>query len=123
MARHAVFVYGTLQRGERHHHLLAGARFGGRSRTPPRFTLVDMGGYPAMIECGVTAVEGEVWEVDDATLGALDALEEHPRFYRRVSLELADGRETLAYVLPHDLARGASEIRSGRWRSRGGREC
>lgn len=115
MARHAVFVYGTLKRGERHHHLLASARFVGRGRTAPRFGLVDMGGYPAMVEGGRTAVEGEIWEVDDRTLEKLDALEEHPRFYRRIRLELSDGGVTQTYVLPPTHARGAPDIPSGRW--------
>lgn len=118
MALHRVFVYGSLKRGERNHELLAAARFVGPGRTPPRFTLVELlahGGYPAMVEGGKTAIEGEVWEVDDATLAALDALEEHPGFYRRVQLELADGAKTLTYVLPKNLAAGAPVVDSGCW--------
>lgn len=81
--RTRVFVYGTLRRGEPNHHLLDARMLLRAGRTEPRFTLVSLGAFPAMIDGGETAVVGEVYDVDAVTLAALDRLEGHPRFYRR----------------------------------------
>jgi gamma-glutamylaminecyclotransferase len=73
-----VFVYGTLKRGGSNHDWLRGQRFIAEVRTQPRFRLFDLGGYPGMVEDlqNGLAVEGEVWEVDDAALAGLDELED-----------------------------------------------
>lgn len=120
MALHLLFVYGTLQRGESNHRLLARSRFVGTARTPPAYTLLDLGGFPAVVEGGATAVEGEIWEVDDATLRLVDRLEDHPRFYRRVTVVLDDGVTCQTYLLPRDMAGLAPPIASGRWCPRRG---
>ncbi|HEX4351864.1 MAG TPA: gamma-glutamylcyclotransferase family protein, partial [Polyangiales bacterium] len=73
-----LFVYGTLRRDAANHHEMGDARFIGRARTAPRYELVDMGGYPAMLEGGRTSIVGELYEVDDALLRQLDAFEEVP---------------------------------------------
>mgnify|MGYP006270611263 CR=1 FL=1 len=110
-----VFVYGTLRRGERANALLATSRFAGEGWTPPSYKLVHMGEYPALLAGGNTAVLGEVYQVDAATLAVLDDYEDHPDFYRRQWLALADGTEVQAYVLPVAYARGKPEIPSGDW--------
>ena len=63
-----IFVYGLLRRGEHFHHLLSSAQFIGGVTTPAKYTLIDLGEYPAMLAGGSTAVVGEVYSVDDATL-------------------------------------------------------
>lgn len=78
-----VFVYGTLRRGGRNHHLLRGARLLGRHRTAAGYTMLDLGGCPGVVAGGGTAVIGEVYAVDAATLRRLDRLEEYPRVYTR----------------------------------------
>ena len=113
------FVYGTLRRGEPNHHLLDGCAFVGAGRTEPRFTLVSLGAFPALVAGGETAVRGEVYEVDVATLAALDRLEEHPDFYQRRRIRLEGGEEVVVYVLPRELARGYPAILSGDWRGAG----
>lgn len=114
-----VFVYGTLRRGEGNHRLLVGARFVGEARTEPSFTLCDLGAYPAMLEGGATSIVGEVYEVDERTLDALDRLEGHPRYYRRAPIALADGESVEAYLLPADRAWGPTRtIDGGDWRMR-----
>lgn len=87
-----VFVYGTLRRGQRNHHLLRRATFLGEARTRPIYRLVDLGPYPGLCDWPENgfAVQGEVWQVDPATLALLDALEEVPTLYRRQSIELQD---------------------------------
>ncbi len=89
-----VFVYGTLKRGRENHPWLEGQRFIAEARTQPLYRLYDMGGYPGMIRAdnGV-AVQGEIWEVDEAGLARLDVLEDiEDGEYERVMIELEDGR-------------------------------
>jgi len=113
-----VFVYGTLLRGEPNHGLLARAKWVGIARTRAEFHLVDLGEFPAMIADGKTAISGEVYETDEATLQRLDRLEGHPHFYLRTTIRLEDGAEVETYVLREDQARGTRRILSGDWRVR-----
>ncbi len=113
-----LFVYGTLMRGEASHALLAGAPFLGDATTAARFTLVDLGAYPALVEGGSSAVQGELYASSAELLAVLDAFEEHPRVYRRAAIELAGGGAAEAYVLPAQLARGRPAIAGGDWRGR-----
>ncbi len=87
-----VFVYGTLRRGERNHHVLAGAPRLGRHTTRAEYTLYDTGAYPAATAPGTTAVRGEVYTVDAATFEALDVLEDYPMLYTRRRIETPFGR-------------------------------
>lgn len=113
-----VFVYGTLLRGERNHPLLAGCALAGPARTAPRYTLLDLGSYPGLVEGGTDSVAGEVYEVDAAGLAALDELEGHPAFYRRALVELASGATGVeAYLLPPGDAARYPRIAGGDWRA------
>jgi gamma-glutamylcyclotransferase (GGCT)/AIG2-like uncharacterized protein YtfP len=120
---HLVFVYGTLLRGERNHGLLVHARLVGPAATEPRFELIDLGAYPGMTADGQTAIRGELYEVDDRTLARLDELEGHPRYYRRETIALDDGRAAHAYVLPAAETEGCPPIASGDWKSRAPRKA
>lgn len=117
-----VFVYGTLLAGEPNHRLLRGARLVGAASTKPVFALADLGFFPALVERGASAVSGEVYEVDAATLTRLDVLEGHPRFYRRRRIALDNGTHADTYVLSPEQAAGRPIIVSGDWRSRRGAE-
>ena len=111
-------MYGTLLRGEENHHLLGGARFVSAATTEARFELADLGSHPALVEGGTTAVRGEVYDVDAAALARIDALEQHPTWYRRVPIRVADGRIVDVYVLPAASACGRPRIAAGDWRRR-----
>ena len=79
-----VFVYGTLKREYRNHHLLKDAKFIGVGTTYKRFRLFDVG-FPLAIpsEDGYR-VKGEVYKVKDAQMmSSLDKLEGYPYFYKR----------------------------------------
>jgi gamma-glutamylcyclotransferase (GGCT)/AIG2-like uncharacterized protein YtfP len=121
-AMHRVFVYGTLRAGESNHGLLAGARFVGLARTRPEFRMFDLGPYPAITAEGSTAIEGEVYEVDDAMRARLDRLEGHPTMYTRTPIVLADGSAAEAYLMSAARLRRYAEIRSGNWLARGTEE-
>lgn len=113
-----VFVYGTLLAGEGNHRLLATATLVGEARTEPVFELRDLGPFPGLVSGGAHAVAGEVYEVDEATLAALDRLEGHPRFYRRTRIALDDGAAVETYLLAPEQVEGRPVIASGNWRSR-----
>jgi gamma-glutamylaminecyclotransferase len=113
-----VFVYGTLLAGERNHHLLEGARLVGEARTQPAFTLYDFGGFPGMVAGGNHVVPGEVYEVDEPALAAMDRLEGHPTFYQRTSIRVEDGTTVQAYLLRPDQVSHQPIIPSGSWRAR-----
>lgn len=115
-----LFLYGTLMRGERGHALLRGARLVTPARTPPCFTLVDMGGYPAMVRGGTMSVAGEIHAIDARLFAVLDAYEDvHDALYARVPILVA-GRRVQAYLLPRERAAGRRVIPSGDWRRRRG---
>jgi gamma-glutamylcyclotransferase (GGCT)/AIG2-like uncharacterized protein YtfP len=118
MTLHRLFVYGTLMKGEHHHEALKSARFVGLSETEGQFDLVQIDYYPALLANGQTRITGEVYEVDDATLKELDALEEVPDFYLRERIRLSDGSEAETYVLPRERAGAGEPIPSGYFRMR-----
>ncbi len=114
-----VFVYGTLLAGEPNHRVLAGATLvADDARTEPAFELRDLGPFPGLVRGGSHAVVGEVYEVDDVTLAALDRLEGHPRFYKRSRISLDDGALVETYLLSPQQVEGRPVIDSGDWRAR-----
>lgn len=113
-----VFVYGTLLRDEPNHYILEHACFVREARTPAVFILRDLGAFPALLADGSTAVLGEVYEVDAATLARLDRLEGHPRFYERTPIALDDGESVEAYVMAPERAWSEQTITNGDWRRR-----
>lgn len=85
---HTLFVYGTLKREFSNHYFLRKAEFVGPARTVERYALyVDEFPfvYPREKICPII---GELYDVDSATLSRLDALEGHPRLYRREMIEV-----------------------------------
>ncbi len=111
-----VLVYGSLMSGHANHRLLVSATFLRVAHTEPAFTLLNLGAFPAMIAGGATSVRGEIYDVDDATLAALDRLEGHPGFYRRELVPLRDGARVFAYVLASGAERRHDIVESGDWR-------
>lgn len=79
--KHRVFVYGSLKRGFHNHAILKEATIVGRGFAEG-FLLYSLGSFPAAIG-GSGTVQGELYEVDDQTLQALDRLEGHPHMYKR----------------------------------------
>jgi len=67
-----IFVYGTLMQGLQRASALQGSRFLGEGTI--QASLYDLGSYPGIAE-GSDRVSGEVYEIDDATLQVLDAIE------------------------------------------------
>lgn len=111
MNKHLVFCYGTLKRGFSRNNAMAEQRYLGIARTTQHYGMYAYGGYPALVDktlaeaSGLTAekhVFGELYEVDDAGLVALDRIEgtDHGLFERR-QVKLED--LTLASLPTNDL--------------------
>lgn len=79
-----LFVYGTLKRGCRSHHLLGGQEFLGAARTAPRYRMYRHGPYPCLVEVkDGRSIQGEIWRVDEPILQRLDAYEGVPDLFAR----------------------------------------
>ncbi|GMR40599.1 hypothetical protein PMAYCL1PPCAC_10794, partial [Pristionchus mayeri] len=91
MSLHRVLVYGTLKSAHSNHSVLTESvgtqRLLGLAETVSPFPLVvgTALNVPFMLYARGQGhnVEGELYEVDDAKLARLDALEKHPVFYER----------------------------------------
>jgi gamma-glutamylcyclotransferase (GGCT)/AIG2-like uncharacterized protein YtfP len=120
-----LFVYGTLRRGGTNHAQLQGARYVTMTCSAAHYELVDLGGYPALLEGGNQGVIGELYEVDAALTRALDEFEDVPMLYERKRIELYRAEQPAgsagspqfadAYVLPRARARGAPALATGDW--------
>ena len=114
-----LFVYGTLKKGFHNHSVLerSNGKFIGKGYTLPIFTMYNLGHYPAVTLLGNTAIQGEVWEVDD--LQHTDWLEGYPKFYDRrvISIQMEEGGlvEASLYYIKEDHTY-KELIEEGEWR-------
>jgi gamma-glutamylaminecyclotransferase len=118
-----VFVFGTLKEGFPNFSINRGVRVAGGFRTDAAYPLYLVGDrhVPWLVNIPGTGlrVAGQLFEVDDDTLAAMDRLERtsEPDGYRRQLLDLQDGASpgtisAWAYFKePGQLV--ASEIRAG----------
>ena len=114
--QHTVFVYGSLMQGFGNHpHHLGRARYIGKGTTQSVYTMLDLGSFPAVMPNGETAIQGEVYSVNDAQLAALDRLEGHPSFYKRTLITLNDGRLVQTYILERAFGSRNRVVASGDW--------
>jgi gamma-glutamylaminecyclotransferase len=103
----AIFVYGTLQRGQRNHKALRGQQFLGAAQTLPRYRLYNCGQYPGLVDdpqSGIS-IQGEVWEVSDDVLCKIDDYEGVPTLYSRRPVLLQNRDPTVeAYFYNGDIS-------------------
>lgn len=110
-----VMVYGSLKAGRGNHYLLEGSKYLGPAKTSPIFTMVSYGSFPAVLADGDTAITGEIYEVDDNTLRALDRLEGHPDWYRRCEV-VTDVAKAWMYIMnPEKVHARAPIVETGVW--------
>ena len=108
-----VFVYGSLKSGHYNHSLLSNSVFVSNHITEPKFTLVDLGAFPAVLSHGATSIQGELYKVTEKTLAELDKLEGYPKYYDRMKI-LTDVGNAWMYT----LVKGSKDypvIESGIW--------
>jgi gamma-glutamylaminecyclotransferase len=103
-----VFVYGTLKRGCRNHHVLRSAIFLGEACTEPVYLMYHCGSYPGLVHAapadGGQGIHGELYRVDGPLLVKLDAFEGAPREYVREVIALQNGVTAQAYFYRGEVA-------------------
>lgn len=118
MNKHLIFVCGTLRRGgsQALQTIFPAAMFVAQATVPGR--LYDFGAYPGLLLAGTdSSVVGEVYEIDDATLHALDELEAASHYLRRqVEIALSDRSEPCwVYVFDPQFYAPQVLIATGDW--------
>lgn len=119
-----VFVYGTLRKGERNHHFLDGAAcIFEQCRT--NGSLYDTNnGYPAMKENKSSWIYGELYEVTESQLRAIDRLEgfedgRRDNLYNRTTIPVYNGSgeeiRAIIYTAGQTLHKSTKRIPSGDW--------
>jgi gamma-glutamylcyclotransferase (GGCT)/AIG2-like uncharacterized protein YtfP len=84
-----LFVYGTLRKKDIRSSFLENSKYLGEFVTQPKYSLYNLGSFPAITKDGDTAIIGEVYEIADAdTLRQIDLIEGHPNFYTRLPIDL-----------------------------------
>lgn len=111
-------MYDLLLAGEREHHLLEGAPFLGAAITAARYTLVDLGVYPALLGRGNVAIVGELYRIDRKQRFTIDVKKEVPILFQRIVVELADGTAAETYAMKDEQVRGKRRLANGDWRNR-----
>ena len=118
-----VFVYGTLREGEANWRTLLSPAQGCSAKSEPHFTMRSHGRFPVVEHSGITAITGEVFLVDDATLAMLDQLEGHPGWYERIEIDVTlNGGElqrAWIYLMPMGEYEQSPVVESGDWCCRG----
>ena len=114
---YAVFVYGTLMRGERASHMLEGYEYCGIFCLKD-YAMYNVSTYPGIKSKTGECVVGEVYLVDDAGIQRMDEYEEEGSLYIRelVNVENANGNmEAFVYVYNHE---SVGPVIRGRWSAR-----
>lgn len=115
-----LFVYGTLMSGLSNNRLLKNSLQIDTATTEGKLTLLASSIPYLVDEKSKSYVTGEVYEVDEKTLSAIDQLEGHPGWYSRkiISIvnELGDKMKAWAYFMPRSTVGNAKVIESGSYR-------
>uniref|UniRef100_A0A915C0B0 Gamma-glutamylcyclotransferase family protein n=1 Tax=Parascaris univalens TaxID=6257 RepID=A0A915C0B0_PARUN len=104
-----IFVYGTLKRNEPNYEIMTNISTGkchliGCGRTVERFPLLIASKFNipfCLQQPGIGyRIHGEVYEVDEAKMNALDEFEAHPHFYKRQlqQIEMDSGELLMAWI-------------------------
>jgi gamma-glutamylaminecyclotransferase len=113
-----LFVYGTMMTGQRDHATLDSAQLVGPARTEPRYTLVDVGVYAALLADGRTAIEGELYMIGQAELALVDRSCQVPYLFQRLTVALSDGTSAETHAMMMEQLRGKRRLAHGNWRER-----
>ena len=107
-----VAVYGSLKQGHGNHRLLGDSACLGVTRTRPEYTLYNLGAFPAVGLNGNTAVQVEVYKVDEDVFSRLDMLEGYPAFYNRKRIDTEYGESWMYYL---EECNGYDVVEGGVW--------
>ena len=100
-----LFVYGSLRQGFPNHFFLKSAKYIGPFHTADKYVMIAQTSkaFPYIVHsfAGVNSIPicGELYDIDAATLHAIDNLEGHPEFYRRRTVIVTDNTTSYsAYI-------------------------
>lgn len=93
-----LFVYGTLRTKGAIGSAMYTSEYVGDNITKPKYTMYDLGAFPCIAEKGDTAIHVEHYRVTKTQLLHIDAIESHPRMYKRKKITLADGTRGWIYI-------------------------
>ena len=108
-AAHRVFVYGTLMKGQRAHHLLEGCTPLGTWHLYG-YAMYNLGNYPGILEQEGKSVIGEVYLIPEAFWKAMDEYEEEGTLYHRRTVTVTNGEkqmEVQAYIYAREVDPGS----------------
>lgn len=112
-----LFVYGTLKRDCGSHHLIASATFVCKTRTFHKYTMIDLGPFPGVLQDGqISLITGEIYNIDIELLCKLDEYE--GEWYFRSEVEMDNGMTAQMYFLkelPSSMKDKSFVIPSGVW--------
>jgi len=118
-----VFVYGSLKKGLGNNVLMQhiDAEFLGYDTISGQFTMVSLGGFPAVCHDtsikGTSEIYGQLYRITPDHLSTLDGLENHPRWYRREKLctDFLDTRAWI-YLMPETALANKEVVSKNMWR-------
>jgi gamma-glutamylcyclotransferase (GGCT)/AIG2-like uncharacterized protein YtfP len=117
-----LFVYGSLKKGFCNYHYMKNAKFLNKCRTKDKFTMFNLGEYPAISEEPSYQIEGELYEIADddlQTLQNIDELEQYPDFYDKKIIQLDSEEFAMVYYIRENIIRtikSASVMSEGNWK-------
>lgn len=109
---HPIFVYGTLMKGQRAEHMMAGSDFGGYFQLKD-YAMYNLGRYPGIVPCKGESVLGELYFVNDEMLATMDRYEEEGDLYLRAKVKIWTEKTSFAaeaYVYNRDIS-GCEKMR------------
>ena len=110
-----IFVYGTLRSDESRNIILKDSEYIGIFKTAPKYTMINLGIFPGILNYGSTPITGEIYIVTNFVLKILDQIEGHPDFYKREQIDIENFDKISAYFLDKDKYASYPEIESGDW--------
>jgi len=95
-----LFVYGTLKRGCKNHHVMESGHTPFLANATTTGTLINLGPFPGFKRDGGLTIHGELFSVSDAFLRRADRFEGVPTMYTREEIQVRTeaGQYEMAYV-------------------------
>lgn len=115
-----IAVYGSLIEGLHNHPVIANAEYVGEFNSEPKFSMIDLGSFPAIVKEGVTSVKFHVYAVNEKTLQKVNNLEgfeegAENNFYNRGIIKTPYGK-AFYYYQNKGMIKDPLLVASGDWK-------